>query len=277
MWSFLWRPGWILTHLLVITMVVVMVSLGLWQLRRLDERRTINATVEARSEEAPIDIAQLLPAGPGTTGAEAEAVAYRPVVAEGSYLPAEQVLVRNRSLGGAPGYWVLTPLLLADGSGAVAVNRGWVPYADTDPGGSGWEAFAPPEGTVIISGTVQDAAVPEAGLVGASSQGEALKSLAGVDLEQLSTQVSAPLYPVYVEVVAQQPPAGDIPVPIPPPELSEGPHLGYAGQWFIFSALTVVVYGVLLNRVAKGRAGSAPDPASTEPAGPPAPNGREAG
>jgi len=38
-------------------------------------------------------------------------------------------------------------------------------------------------------------------------------------------------------------------VPGPPPELSEGPHLGYAAQWFIFSTIALVGYPIVLRRV----------------------------
>jgi cytochrome oxidase assembly protein ShyY1 len=38
-------------------------------------------------------------------------------------------------------------------------------------------------------------------------------------------------------------------VPVPPPELSEGPHLGYAAQWFIFSTIALVGYPIVLRRV----------------------------
>jgi hypothetical protein len=31
--------------------------------------------------------------------------------------------------------------------------------------------------------------------------------------------------------------------------LSEGPHLGYAAQWFIFSAIAVIGYPLVLRRV----------------------------
>ncbi len=39
-------------------------------------------------------------------------------------------------------------------------------------------------------------------------------------------------------------------------EVSLGPHLGYAGQWFLFAAVVLVGYPVLLRR----RAGSASTP-----------------
>ena len=34
----------------------------------------------------------------------------------------------------------------------------------------------------------------------------------------------------------------------------EGPHLDYAGQWFIFATLTVIVYPLLLRRTARHKA-----------------------
>ena len=47
MYRFLLRPLWILSHLFVLACVVAFVSLGLWQLRRLDERKAYNAQVRA--------------------------------------------------------------------------------------------------------------------------------------------------------------------------------------------------------------------------------------
>jgi cytochrome oxidase assembly protein ShyY1 len=44
---------------------------------------------------------------------------------------------------------------------------------------------------------------------------------------------------------------------VPEPELGEGPHLNYAGQWFIFATLTAIVYPLLLRRVARNRAADA--------------------
>jgi hypothetical protein len=35
---------------------------------------------------------------------------------------------------------------------------------------------------------------------------------------------------------------------LPPPELTEGPHLSYAIQWFIFSSIAVIGYPLILRR-----------------------------
>jgi len=50
-YRFALRPRWILSHLLVLLLVIVMVNLGLWQLRRLHERTTYNASVRANESQ----------------------------------------------------------------------------------------------------------------------------------------------------------------------------------------------------------------------------------
>lgn len=45
------------------------------------------------------------------------------------------------------------------------------------------------------------------------------------------------------------------PVALPPPELDNGPHLGYAIQWFIFATIGLVGWGTLLLRGGSGSGG----------------------
>ena len=254
-YRFLWRPWWLLSHVFVVTLIVVFVSLGFWQLRRLDDRRTYNALVESRTELPVSSVAELAPGGPSTPADGIDDVAFRFVTLTGTYLPDQEVLVRNRTLEGLPGFWMITPLLLSDGT-AVAVNRGWVPFAGTSPDAP-WPEFAPPAGLVTVDGMVRESQARSTGLVGGpvdAVEGR-LSTLSRVDVPRLDQQVSEALYPFYVDLRAQQPAqAGDLPVPVPEPELGEGPHLNYAGQWFIFAALTTVVYPLLLRRVARNRA-----------------------
>ena len=43
-------------------------------------------------------------------------------------------------------------------------------------------------------------------------------------------------------------PADVIPVPDDPPDLGEGPHLGYAVQWFSFASIALIGWLVLMVR-----------------------------
>jgi surfeit locus 1 family protein len=254
-YSFLWKPRWILSHLFVLTLVVVFVNLGFWQLRRLDERRTYNALVESRQDLPPASLAEVFPEGPAATADEVDDVIYRPVSITGTYAADQQVLIRNRTYNEVPGYWVLTPLVLDDGT-AVAVNRGWVPFDTTNPDGP-WTDFAPPPGTVTVVGKVQASQVRSGGLIGGPKDADEgqLTTLSRVDIGRLQQQVDEPLYPISLDLTSQDPgQVGLLPVPIPPPELDEGPHLNYAGQWFIFATLTVIVYPLLMRRIARNKA-----------------------
>ena len=96
--------------------------------------------------------------------------------------------------------------------------------------------------------------------------------LARVDLERVAEQVDYDVLPAYVQLVSSTP--GEVNpdgapelVPLGRPELSEGPHLGYAVQWFTFTTIAVVGYALLLRRVARDEAreeaGRAADAAST--------------
>nr|WP_283251156.1 SURF1 family protein [Rhabdothermincola salaria] len=255
-----------MSHLFVAACVVAMVAAGIWQLDRLDERRAANRLVVAAQEERPAPVTELVPEGTSASADDVDAVQYRTATVTGTYLVDGQVLVRNRTYEGAPGYWVLTPLVQADGT-AVVVNRGWVPF-DVQPDGP-WDRFAPPAGPVTVTGLVRPPQVRDTGGIVSSPEDPAegvLRTLSRVDVARLDQQVDVALLPLYLDLRAQEPPQPEsVPVPVPAPQLDEGPHLGYAGQWFIFAALTVVVYPLLLRRVARNRAAARRSEDDTDP------------
>ncbi len=241
-YRFALRPRWIASHLFVGALVAAMVTAGIWQLDRMAERRDRNAVVEARTAEPLLDAVEL-PA-PGAFDA-ADPVEYRRVTATGRYLLDDEVLVRSRSNDGSPGSWVLTPLLLADGT-AVTVNRGWIPNSgqlDAVP-----DAVTAPPGEVTVEGLVRLAETR--GSIGPTDPDEGrLGSLARADIARFDQQVEAELRPLYVQLADQAPAVADgAPSPVPAPELDGGPHLSYAVQWFIFTTVAAVGYPLILRR-----------------------------
>jgi surfeit locus 1 family protein len=253
-YSFLWKPRWILSHLFVGTLVVTFVYLGFWQLSRLDERKTYNALVESRQDLPVVPIAEAMPDGQQTTEDQVDDVVYRPVTITGTYATDQQVLVRNRTFSEVPGFWVLTPLVQRDGT-AVVVNRGWVPFATTNPDGP-WTDFDPPTGVVTVEGKIQASQARSTGLIGGPKDADEgrLTTLSRVDIGRLQRQVDEPLLPVSIDLTTQDPAqVGQLPAPVPAPDLTEGPHLNYAGQWFIFATLTLIVYPLLMRRIARNK------------------------
>jgi surfeit locus 1 family protein len=243
-YAFARRRRWILSHILVVLLVVVMVNLGFWQLRRLDEKKDRNALITARMDEPVAPIDEILDQG-DTSDVGAD-VRFRRATAIGTYDVADQVLVRNRSFDGAAGSWVLTPLVLDDGT-ALVVNRGWVPVVADEVLSPD---AAPPTGTVSVEGLVEQ--TEERGRFGPTDPaGGRLDVLSRVDVARYQHQVDLHLYPVWLQLTDQDPEAGDIPTLLRPPELSEGPHLSYAVQWFIFSTIAVIGYPLILRRRAR--------------------------
>src|SRR4051812_36619173 len=104
-YRFALRPKWILSHIFVLTLVIVMINLGLWQINRLQEKRDRNDRVTARTSE-PVEAAEGL-AAPGDFAA-AGPLEFRRATATGTYEADQEVLVRGRSNDSAPGSWVLT-------------------------------------------------------------------------------------------------------------------------------------------------------------------------
>lgn len=251
MYDFLRRPAWIVSHVLIAALLVALISLGLWQRSRwMDEQATAEAVEELASGPA-VALDEVVDPGAGVGDVD-EDVRFTRVAVTGRYDVAAEVAVLNRSRGGSPGAWVLTPLVLDDGS-AVAVVRGWIPY---DPAGvpAPFEGAEPPTGEVTVEGTVQ--LTQRRGSFGAVDPDEGIvDSLARVDLERFGDQLDVPLAPVWV-ALEQQEPAQAVPLP-QPVELSDGDpsqNFSYMVQWWIFAAIAAIGYPLVLRAVARGRA-----------------------
>lgn len=233
MYRFLLRPKWIGFHLLVVAAIVAMVNLGLWQLRRLDERREFNAVVEARYDAAPEPLEAVL-----APGVEPEDVEWRPVTVAGTYLAGETIHIVNRSQNGRAGDNVVTPLQLVDGR-LVLVNRGFVPLAVDVPD--------PPGGTVEVAGRLRRSQERRLGQLSDPAEGR-LTEAQRLDIPRLSPQLDGEVLAMYVELDASEPTDSPVLEPIERPDLSEGPHLSYAVQWFIFSACAAVGWLLAVRR-----------------------------
>jgi surfeit locus 1 family protein len=237
-----------LSHVLVVALVAVMIAFGFWQLRRLDERQTRNAQIEARGDEPVQALDEVMPID--AEPAQTEAVRYRPVVAVGEYEADSDVVVRNRTYEGQPGSWLLATLRLDSGD-AVVVSRGWIPLTgEQEP----TAAMLAPSGPVVVEGTLET--TQERGRFGSTDPAEGvLQRVARVDVDRLAEQIDGSTYPGWIQVDQERPQPGDLPVPVEPPDLSEGSHFSYAMQWFTFATIALLGYPLVLRRVARQKNG----------------------
>ncbi len=268
MYEFARRPKWIAGHLFALLMVVLFIAAGFWQLSRYHWRQGINRALQERSDLPPKDLPDLMTEVP--PGSPPDDIEYRMAKVRGTFQADQEIIIRNRSFEGASGCHVLTPLALesqpADSAmpWAVLVVRGWIPITDCE--NYPIDSELPTPGTVEVTGLVR--LTQTRGFLGAGDPAEGvLTEMARVDIDRIRRQSSFNLYEVYLELATQDPPVGELPVPVPPPERTNGPHLGYMVQWFLFATVVVVGYPLILRHQAHKGAGETPSETvpATEP------------
>ena len=228
---------WRLLTLLVAAAVIGMGSLGAWQLQRLGQRRTLNADLQARLDAPVVELT--------AAGADPAGLDFRRVQVQGTFDPGAEIILRNQARQDAPGVHLLTPLRLAGSDQAVLVDRGWIPY---DAPATRYPA---PGGVIAIEGIAR-AGQPRTGWLSPRDPAltaamPRLQSWYRVDIARIQEQTPYPLLPVFVQqtggFVSGALPAADVDI-----ELSDGPHLSYAIQWFAFAATLLIGYPLLLQK-----------------------------
>jgi cytochrome oxidase assembly protein ShyY1 len=234
------RPRWIIAVVVAGLLTLLFVRLGIWQLDRLEERRNRNAAIEAASDAAPAPFGELV----ARYGLDPVALDRRPAIVTGIYRTDLEFVSVGRTVGDATGTLLLTPIELDDGSLMVVV-RGIVPPGTPGPPAEGFE---PPAGEVIVTGRLDDGEEPLR-IGEPDPEGGVLTSLSRVDLGYVDRWIDGDVLPVSI-VLAEQVPAnaGSTPIAIPPEELTEGSHLGYAIQWFGFAIVVLVGVAFLVWR-----------------------------
>ena len=122
------------------------VALGNWQVHRLAWKRDLIARVDQRVHAPPV----AAPAADQWSRVSAQEDEYRHVLLRGVFLHDRQTLIWAATDEGS-GYWVMTPLRMADGS-IVLVNRG---YAPSDWCGRDGHCAAGPSGETTITGLLR--------------------------------------------------------------------------------------------------------------------------
>ena len=246
MYRFALTPKWILRHVLVLLLIVAMISAGFWQLRRLHDRKAQNADLVAQTSQPVVPIEELLP--PDVDRSTLGSIEWRTVTAAGVYVQGRDVVVANRTQGGQPGSWIITPLTLDDGR-VVAVVRGFIVRSLIETGGLA--DAAPATGRVTVTGFLQRSR--GGGAYASDTVGpDELAEISRADLGKLAERWGE-LVPMWVQLQSQDPAVSTATLqPAVRPPLDEGPHFGYAMQWFTFTLIAVIGYPLILRRVAHG-------------------------
>lgn len=222
------RFRWVPTLMLALP-IPLFIALGIWQLDRADQKRALAEQLAAREAMAPVSVISPI--------ADPEALRYRRIVAEGSYLPKGQFLIEGRRDGGTAGFHVVTPFRLTDSGDLLLVDRGWIP-ADR----KGDPVAAPvPEGSRVLRGEADIPSPPALVLYGGTDVAKTWgKRWPYLTLDLYAATVDQPVAPVVMRLSPENPDGFVRRWTRPAPNVAM--HQGYAAQWFGFALIAFVLY-----------------------------------
>jgi len=225
------RFPWLLTVCTALALAVL-VSLGVWQVRRMAWKEGLIARAEAAAALPPTPILQAL---------SADEPEFRRVVLDCPGLGSAPFLeLRSIAEGGRPGVRLISACSLADGR-AILVDRGFV--ADTvsarPPQQGAGGAPLRVEGVLRRTTAMRAFSAPTSGrLFYARADDEMARTLG----------VTRPLVPLTVYATTSANPDWTALEPSAPPPAFSNNHLGYAATWFGLAVALAGVYIALLRR-----------------------------
>jgi cytochrome oxidase assembly protein ShyY1 len=247
---FSWR--WIRLHVLVwLILIPAFIGLGMWQQSRYHERSREIAVLKAALHGAPVPIATVDVPG-ATVSKDAR---WRQVLLTGVYDTGHQYLARNHMSNGNPGFYVVTPLVAADGT-AVLVNRGWIPADGSDPQITP-PIPAAPTGTVTVTGRMEMSETKSNTGIRDVTAGLPKGQISLINTEALATTTGLNLRGGYVEQISSIPADSADVTLLDEPSLDMGPYLGYWFQWWLFAVIAVGAWVVIIRREAQHRVAEA--------------------
>ncbi len=212
--------------------LALLIGLGTWQVQRLEWKTALIEAIEERAQLPPAP----LPASAEWETLDLAAQEFRRFTARGVFDHRREFHVFTQYPDdGTAGYWILTPLELAQG-GTVLVNRGFVPQQlKPDAGNSIGETA----GEIEITGVLRRSGEANIFTPDATPGNNMwfivdVPSMAGL----LDNADVAPFYLALTEPA----PAGGLPRPAPARIQLNNRHLGYALTWFGLAACLVGVF-----------------------------------
>jgi surfeit locus 1 family protein len=226
------RPrDWAIVAILFLT-ALVCTRLGIWQLSRRQERIEHNAWVESQLAK------EIVPLKTGTISLTDWE--FRRVEVSGQYDNADSLILRNRSLTDQPGIHVVTPLVPIDQKEGILIDRGWI--SNENYLREGIDDFSV-DGIVTIVGIIRQSHPEPSISIFADPTHEpgspARVEWKNLNVEEIQPQISYDLLPYYIALTEDADTPADMPIPNPEIDLTQGPHLSYAIQWFGFAAISL--------------------------------------
>lgn len=228
--------------LLSLALVAVFISLGIWQLKRADEKTQMMMSFQKKIAMGVFE---------GKDLAVPNDWRFVRVKLSGKFDDSHTILLDNKTFNGKVGYEVYTPFKAKDLDATILVDRGFIPL------GVSRDALPPipktSKDTITINGMLN---VPPRymafGEIRENGKTTWPLRVEYINLPELAKLSNKDFYPYVLSVDAESPSALQVKWQIS--TLDPNKHKGYAVQWFAL-ALTLLIISVVMNRVPskKGR------------------------
>lgn len=250
-YRFALTPRWVAFHALVwLLLIPAFIGLGYWQRTLWKDRADAQGLVYAKLDAKPAALGNVDPLGHFVTQDQQ----WVTVTVTGHYDTAHQFAVRNRSQNENAGWYVVTPLVLDDGS-AVLVNQGWIATSNSDVPSTAMPTLPPvPSGTVTVTGWLQpdettantritdDTAKLPTGEIALITKPDLQSRVGAYQLHDGSIQLTSSA-PANTAAAAAQ--------PVPGPSYDNTMYIAYMIQWWVFAVVMPITWLKLLHREAQ--------------------------
>jgi cytochrome oxidase assembly protein ShyY1 len=250
------QPRYAALASLMVVVAVISTSAGTWQIARFEQSARDNDALDSNARAAAVPLTTaLVPLVKDGSTTDQETIRFRTVTASGTYVAGGAQFVRDESLNGTRGYYVVNPLRTA--TGVLLVVRGFVAGNVAADGQSHppTTITAPPSGLVQIAGRLQ----------ATTTRNDAAGELSNSVIESINpadqaARLSAPVYDTYITLTADQPGTSGVTV-LPGPDLSnpaggayEWQHFAYIIQWYLFALLALAApFAIARHEVREAR------------------------
>ncbi|MCM2343634.1 MAG: SURF1 family protein [Alphaproteobacteria bacterium] len=232
--------------LLMIGAIIVLSTLGYWQMQRLEWKNEIIATLQAAYARNPLthplNQEQL-----DRLSQQQTPLAYASL--NGQFLHQYEMKLGPRTHEGTPGYHLITPFHIDADNSYVLVNRGWVPLEQSNTADQTIDRVSTP---VLLTGLVRKPDQPNHFTPPNDPAQDTWYSLNTTEILEKTGLAALPAVIFYAE---SQSPALTAPYPqmAMTRTMPANNHLQYALFWFGMAALFSLLYALVILKALKAR------------------------
>ncbi len=234
-----WRfcPGlWPTVAVLIV--LPALIGLGLWQLDRADQKRSLRISYEQSVQQPPASLHENMELLSGE-----EKHYWRRVLANGQFDNSLHVLLDNQVVNGKAGYYVFTPFKLEQTNRVFLVNRGWI--------AAGLDRSLIPDlsaATATVRIKAEITGKPPTGVMFKPAQaeklGDGIYRVNDIQIDEVQSLYTEKLSRALTRLSPDSEQA--LVAQWSKPGFGEAKHTGYAFQWFAMATVLTLIF-IILN------------------------------